>query len=110
MKLQIEELKWGWLTGRRFKVSAIEIETIWDGQFVETHNHLFDFKTYKGRKAHRWVKEISHLRSDIREWLESSLPYGSWSADHPIKADRHCALYFARKQDVVMFKLVWGGR
>lgn len=110
MKLDVEELKWGWLTGRRFKVSSMTTTEHGDGQYYHIDNHLFDFKTYKDGRAHRWVREITHIRSDIRLWLEASLPHGSWSSDHPLKKHRHCALYFSRKKDVVLFKLVWGGR
>lgn len=109
MKLDIQELQWGWLTGNRYRVSSVEAFEMWDGQRIDIENGLYDFKLYRGYKAHRWIREIDHLRPEIREWLEASLPWGSWKSERPEKWGRHCGLRFKHKKHVVMFKLAWGG-
>jgi hypothetical protein len=107
VKLHIEEYSlWArvW-TGYRFRVTSFTEEVAWDGQSVTIANELLD-----GRPV-RLHHSLNPLNPEIREWLETSIPYSKWNLEQPeYLGDKLIGLLFKRKQDVVMFKLAWGGR
>lgn len=120
MKLLIEDIPgWRWRT-YKYRVTSLEMEDIlWGGnpkaapnppqQYVKINN-LFDLNRNLGTILKpNYHPNLNHIRQDIREWL-NSLPYDKWSYEHPNEFGNRCGLLFSRKQDVVMFKLAWGGR
>lgn len=105
MKLKIDHLRglktwFGW----RFRVSAIVVHEVWDNQYAWIENHLFD------RHTHDSWRHICHLKPEIREWLETTIPYADWSADHPkYLGDNDLGIRFRHMKHVLMFKLAWSG-
>jgi hypothetical protein len=74
-----------------------------DGK-ITRDNQLFD-----DIKSDNWNNR-SHLKTHIREWLESSFPYSRWHAEHPTQKGRihNLGILFSRKSDIVLFKMAIG--
>jgi len=89
--------------GYLYRVTKLETESLYDGQFYDITNELMDLVN-----VDEW-EYICHIKKDIREWLEASLPFIDWKAERPrYMGDKNLGILFRRRKHVMLFKIVWG--
>jgi len=89
--------------GYLYRVTKLEIEEMYDGQFYDIENLLMDFENVDEWDYFCWLKP------HIKEWLEGSCPRWSWRAEKPrYMGDKNLGVLFRSRKYILMFKLACG--